>query len=183
MRELATTLLRLAAAAVLLTFLLQVTHTTASDPTEGSILRIAVRTTAGTTQDCRRLSPAELEALPMHMRRPEVCETRALPYRLHVRIDGRTMLEGTYTAAGIRGDRPLTVDEEFAVPAGEHEVAVSFLPESTESPDASEPTVAPGEVQAPEPAPSFLFEGPVNFPEGRIRVATVTPTSESFEIR
>ena len=163
----------------MLTLLLVVTHVTASDPTEGSVLRIALRTTAGTRQDCRKLSPVELEALPMHMRRPEVCESRAVPYRLEVRVDNQSLLDRTYTAAGIHGDRPLTVDQELPLPVGTHDVNIRFTPALADDPDGDagkdgETTISP---------PTFAFDGPIEFTEGRIRVASLSAKGAGFEIR
>ena len=173
MPELLRNAIRLTSGAALLTLFLVATHVTASDPREGAVLRIALRTTAGTMQDCRKLSPAELEALPMHMRRPEVCESRALPYRLEVRVGGRPLLDRTYTASGIRGDRPLTVDEELALSAGTHDVAIRFAP-------ALEPDGADKSTKSP---PAFTFDAPVDFTEGRIRVATLDALGAALEIR
>ncbi|MFN2375287.1 MAG: hypothetical protein ABR538_02040 [Candidatus Binatia bacterium] len=172
MRDLPRNALRLAAGAALLAALLVAAHTTASDPRQGAILRVTLRTTAGTAQDCRRLSQEELEALPVHMRRPEVCETRAVPYHLDVRINDRPMLDRTYTASGIHGDRPLVVDEEIALAAGSHHVVIRFTPviEAGAGPDDGTP-------------PSFTFDGPASLVDGRIRVATLDPTSTRFEIR
>jgi hypothetical protein len=142
-------------------------HTTASDPATGSVLRIAIRTSAGTAQVCHRLKQEELDKLPMHMRRPESCEAHAVPYRLEIATGGATLLDRTYQAAGLRGDRPLTVNEDIPVAAGNHDVSIRFTPK----PD----------VEAP--APSFRFDGPIEFPDGRIRVATLEPRSTGFEIR
>ncbi|MFN2376384.1 MAG: hypothetical protein ABR538_07585 [Candidatus Binatia bacterium] len=170
MRDILHNAIRLGAGALVLTTLLVVTHVTASDPTDGAILRVALRTTAGTIQDCRRLSQQELDALPVHMRRPEVCDTRAVPYRLEVRIGGRPMLERTYTASGIHGDRPLVVDEQLNLAPGSHEVTIRFAPVTEAGPGDKAP-------------PSFAFDGPVSLVDGRIRVATLDASSTRFEIR
>lgn len=169
MPDVAKTLLRVAAGAALLLVLAVAAHPTVSDPTEGALLRIAIRTTAGTVSDCRTLTQQELDALPMHMRRPEVCETRAVPYRLEVSVDDAVVLDRTYTAAGIHGDRPLTVDEEIGVRAGSHTVAVRFAPSA--------------DAHAATPPPSFAYEGTADFPDGRIRVATLDAAGTGFEIR
>lgn len=173
MPELLRTALRLASGAVLLTLLLVVTHVTASDPTEGSVLRIALRTTAGTMQDCHKLTEQELEALPMHMRRHEVCEARAVPYRLEVRVGDRVLLDRTFTAAGIHGDRPLTVDEELPMTPGSQKLAITFTPMPGEERHD-------GDRKAP---PAFVFDGAVEFTDGRIRVATLNAGGTAFEIR
>lgn len=172
MPEILRSALRLGAGAVLLTALLVVAHTTTSDPTDGAVLRVALRTTAGTIQDCRRLTQEEFDALPVHMRRPEVCETRAVPYRLEVRIGGRPMLDLTFTASGIHGDRPLVVDEELMLAGGSHDVAIRFAP-----------VLEAGAAANDKTPPTFAFDGPVDLVDGRIRVATLDVTSTRFEIR
>ena len=80
-------MIRLASGGALLALVVIVTHVNVSDPAVGAILGVAVRTMAGTVQECRALSEEELAALPQHMRRKEVCETHAVPYRLEVRVE------------------------------------------------------------------------------------------------
>jgi len=160
--------IRLASGGALLALLVVVTHVNVSDPTTGAILGVAVRTMAGTVQDCRTLSDEELSALPQHMRRKEVCETHAVPYRLEVRVNGEARLDRVYTAAGIHGDRPITVDERIEVAAGPQEVSIRF---------------APAEANAAAQLPVFTFQQDVTLEEGRIRVAWLDGVSGPFEIR
>lgn len=152
----------------MLALLVVVTHVNVSDPTTGALLGIAVRTMAGTVQDCRALSEAEMAALPQHMRRKEICETRAAPYRLEVSIDGETRLDRVYRPAGIHGDRPITVDERIGVTVGSHAVSIRFAPVDTASTDQ---------------LPVFTFAQNVDLAEGRIRVAWLEGTTGGFEIR
>ena len=152
----------------MLALLLIVTHVNVSDPTTGALLGIAVRTMAGTVQDCRALSEAEMAALPQHMRRKEICETRAAQYRLEVRVDGETRLDRIYSPAGIHGDRPITVDERIGVTAGSHAVTIHF---------------APADPATTDQLPVFTFEQDVELTEGRIRVARLEGTTGGFEIR
>lgn len=160
--------IRLASAALLLALLVVVTHVSVSDPTPGALLGIAVRTMAGTVQDCRTLSDEELAALPQHMRRKEVCETHGVPYRIEVRVNGETRLDRTYTAAGIHGDRPIVVDERIDIAPGPHDVSIRFAPAQ---PDTS------GKL------PVFQYDRNVVIEEGRIRVAWLEGTTGSFDIR
>jgi len=158
--------MRIGAGAGLLSAVLLGTHVTVSDPAEGSELRVALRTTAGTVRDCRKLSESEMAALPMHMRHPEVCESRAVAYRLVLALDGHELFTRDYTAAGIHGDRPLTVDERFPVTAGEHTVSVSFAP-----------------ADAAADLPVFHLDTRADFPEGRIRVAALDGSTQSLTLR
>lgn len=181
MAEFLATLLRLGAGAVVLTAMLFAAHVTGSDPATGAILRIAVRTTAGTMQVCRTLGQAELEALPVHMRRPKVCESHAVPYRLEILCDDRVLADRTFVAAGIHGDRPLAVNEEFALVAGDHAVSIRLTP-AEHSPE----TLGTDSTEKDSKAitsPSFQFADVVSFAEGRIRVATLNADTGGFEIR
>lgn len=168
MREHLVSVVRVAAGAGLLSAVLVGTHVTASDPTEGSELRVALRTSAGTVRDCRKFTEQELAALPMHMRRPETCESRAVAYRLVLTLDGIELFTRDYTAAGIHGDRPLTVDERFPIEAGEHTVGVRF---------------APADSAGSSDLPVFTLDTSVEFPEGRIRVAALDGSTQALTIR
>jgi hypothetical protein len=163
-------IVRATSGAALLAAMLLAVHRDASDPATGAILRIAVRTTAGTAEVCRRVSQEELEKLPVHMRRPEVCEPHAVPYRLLVRTGSAILIDRVYTASGIHGDRPLALAEDLSVEAGRQDVSIRFAPAATAA--GAAPTSS-----------EFLFEGSIDFPEGRIRVATLETKSEAFEIR
>jgi len=161
-------MIRLASGGALLALVVIVTHVNVSDPAVGAILGVAVRTMAGTVQECRALSEEELAALPQHMRRKEVCETHAVPYRLEVRVNGEVRLDRVYRAAGFHGDRPITVDERIGVAAGAHDVAIRFAPADG---------AGAGEL------PVFTFEKRIDLAEGRIRIARLEGTTGGFEVQ
>ncbi len=96
---------------------------------EEAMLRLSWRARGERVQECRKLSEAEIEALPPHMRRSEVCEGRVLPYILSVEIDGREVVHDTIHGAGAREDRPLYVFREIPVRPGTHAVSVDFVRE------------------------------------------------------
>ncbi len=91
-----------------------------------AVVRLSWRVRGVRVEACRRLGVEELEALPPHMRRPEVCEGRIAPYRLRVRVDGEVVEDGLVQGAGVREDRPLYVFRELRVPPGRHALAVEF---------------------------------------------------------
>jgi hypothetical protein len=93
-----------------------------------AVIRLSWRTPPTFVEECRRLTQEELERLPVHMRREEVCERRALPYRLQVQLDGRTILNQAVRPAGARQDRPLYVFHELPVAPGAYEVTVLWGP-------------------------------------------------------
>jgi hypothetical protein len=99
-----------------------------------AVIRLSWRIPGERVLECRRLSAEELERLPAHMRREEVCEGRGVPYHLRVSLDGRIVVDETVRASGAREDRPLYVHRELLVPAGAYLVEVSFEREGEESP-------------------------------------------------
>ncbi len=91
-------------------------------------LRLALRTTEARVEICRDRTPEELEALPAHMRQPRACDRHAIPYRLHVQLDGDTVLDQILEPRGARSDRPLVFDHQLAVDPGAATLTVSFAP-------------------------------------------------------
>lgn len=91
-----------------------------------AVLRLSWRTRGERVEECRRLSPEEIAALPAHMRREEVCEGRLLPSHLRVEVDGRVLVDDSVRAAGARGDRPLYVFREIPLAPGAHALEVRF---------------------------------------------------------
>ena len=100
-------------------------------------LRLAIRTTEARIEICRDRSQAELEALPAHMRQPRTCDRHAVPHRLHVRVDGETVLDRILEPRGARSDRPLVFDDQIAIPPSPAELAVSFAPVASAADGAS----------------------------------------------
>lgn len=93
---------------------------------ERRVLRLSWRMAAPRVEVCREPSAEELEELPVHMRREEVCEGRVLPYRLRVVVDGEVRAEEELRPAGAREDRPLYVFHELDLRPGSRRIAVSF---------------------------------------------------------
>ena len=127
------------------------------------VLRLSWRVRGERVQECRRLTPEELEALPLHMRRPEVCEGRIAPYRLRVAIDGSVVEDTLIRAAGAREDRPIYVLRDFPLAPGAHVVDIAF---------------------AREGAPAGLtLETVVEIRPGRISLVTFDPDRNALVLR
>ncbi|MEX0912399.1 MAG: hypothetical protein WD737_12470 [Gemmatimonadota bacterium] len=94
-----------------------------------AFVRLSWRTPGEFVEECRRPSAEELAALPVHMRREEICEGRMISYRLRVAIDGRAVIDESVRAAGAREDRPLYVYRDLPVSPGDHEILVRWDPE------------------------------------------------------
>ena len=93
-----------------------------------ALLRLSWRAPSEVAEQCRPLSAEEKADLPVHMQVPEVCEKRAIPYLLEVRIDGVTFAADTIHGAGARKDRPVTVFREIPVATGERAIDIAFGP-------------------------------------------------------
>jgi hypothetical protein len=77
-------------------------------------------------EKCRTPTAAELEKLPPHMRRPQICERRRSVVRLRVQVDGRQVLQKSYAPKGIWHDGNSIALERIPLPAGEHSVTVEI---------------------------------------------------------
>ena len=101
---------------------------------DDAVLRLSWRLRGEPVQQCRNRTPAELEALPVHMRTPQVCSGRVSSYRLLVQIDDRVLPPMELRAAGAHADRPIYVFKEAPLSPGQHTIAVELF--NTLHPDA-----------------------------------------------
>jgi ferredoxin len=99
---------------------------------DGALLRLGWRLAGQVDERCRDLTAEELARKPAHMRAPRECVTQVLTYRLKALVDGRVVADKRVKPPGLRGDRPLSVEEDLPIVAGEHTVQVSFTPEGRE---------------------------------------------------
>ncbi|MBI2401276.1 MAG: hypothetical protein HYV20_00755 [Gemmatimonadetes bacterium] len=121
---------------LVLGWLSQVPYDAAGDV--DAVVRLAWRTRGTRVEECRRLTAAERERLPIHMRQEEVCQGRTVPYRLVVVLDGRSVVNEAVYPSGARADRPLYVYHEFAVRPGWHDLDIAFTREGVPSDTAGE---------------------------------------------
>jgi ferredoxin len=120
-----------------------------------ALLRLGWRLTGQVRERCRDLTPEELAARPVHMRRPRECASEVLTYQLTAAVDGRVVARKRVTSPGLRADRPLSVEEEVEVAPGEHLVTVTFAPEDAES-----------------SGKTLMFEGRTRFAPARVVLIT-----------
>lgn len=95
-------------------------------PRPGSDLVVSFRHPGDLSGDCRIPSPAELAALPVHMRQPEICDRTRAPVRLRVLVDGQRALERAYPPLGLSSDGASVVMERLPISTGEHQVRVEI---------------------------------------------------------
>jgi len=93
-------------------------------PDEMAVLTITFTHGGARTSECRRLSQEELQRLPPNMRRPMECPRSRVPLVLEVDLDGAPLLRASLPPTGLSGDGPSQIYRRFAVPAGEHDVAI-----------------------------------------------------------
>jgi hypothetical protein len=92
-----------------------------------ALLRLSWRMRGERSENCRDRTAQELEALPVHMRTPRVCERAPqIPYRLVVAIDGGKPDTTLTLPAGAKHDRPIYVLRDSALSPGPHHVSVMF---------------------------------------------------------
>jgi hypothetical protein len=122
-----------------------------------AVLRFSWRMSVSADERCRVRTPAELEALPAHMRTPQVCEREEASYVLITRIDDAPGDTLQLVRGGVKGDRPLFVLRERPLPAGRHRVRVAI-----ERQDASGSAVTLGALDT-----TLVLE------TGRVRLVTL----------
>ncbi len=93
---------------------------------QDALLRLSWRLRLPAAEVCRQRTREELDALPVHMRAPEVCESHVDTYTLRVRIDSLAADSALVLPGGVRADRPVYVLRELPLAPGPHRVRVRF---------------------------------------------------------
>lgn len=120
---------------------------------EEAMLRFSWRLSVPANENCRPRTQAELDALPAHMRTAEVCTRDEAAYSLVTRIDEAAPDTVQLLRGGLKGDRPLFVLREHALPPGRRRIRVELrreVPSSASTLLAGLDTVVelvPGRVQ------------------------------------
>lgn len=109
---------------------------------DDALLRLSWRLRPPASETCRTRTQAELDALPVHMRTPEVCESESGAYRLVVQVDTLVADTTRVRRGGAKGDRPLYVLRETHLEPGAHRVQVRFGPEESTPSQATVPPLS-----------------------------------------
>jgi hypothetical protein len=142
-----------------------------------SVLRLTWRAPGEAIEDCRLLSPEEIEAQPVHMRRDRICERRLVPYRLRVYVDGVRVVDETVRPAGAREDRPLFVFRELELEPGEHQVAVNWVRETGPDPLPTDSPATRGGVRGTGP---LSLDATLDLAAGDVALVTYDPDRRSL---
>lgn len=136
-----------------------------------AVLRLSLRTTRTAVEVCRERTEAELAELPAHMRRPRVCDAHRPAFELRVAVDGGEVLRRVLRGGGVRGDRPLIVDERLPVRPGPRRLDVTLAP----LPDAG---AAPELRTAVAELPTLELHETVTFAADRIALVLADETAD-----
>jgi len=170
-RAVALVALRIAVAMVVVAGVGVLAHLPLGEPAAGAALRVALRTPRAQVEICRDRTAEELAALPVHMRQPRACEVTTIDYRLHVTIDGHTVVDRLLVHRGVRKNRPLVADETIPAAPGARRIVARFEPESAIPPGADAPPLA-----------TARFDADVELVPGRIRLLTLAADGASFRL-
>ena len=95
------------------------------DPDQ-ALLKLSFSHAGQLAHECRQRSPEELAKLSPNMRAPMECPRERSPVAVELRLDGRVLASRSVPPAGLSRDGASTFYERFAIPAGRHELSVSF---------------------------------------------------------
>jgi hypothetical protein len=91
---------------------------------DDALLRLSWRMSASAREQCRPRTQQELDALPVHMRTPDICTSDRADYLLITRIGSGAPDTLPLLRGGAKGDRPLFVLQEMRMAPGEARVFV-----------------------------------------------------------
>lgn len=157
----------------------------ASDGTADAWLRLAWRARPERIEHCVTQSPEALAALPPHMRQTTICEGINASYRLEVRHNDAIVAEQHVVPGGLRGDRPLYVFREIALPPGDATIRVTFMRVEQAAADPDDEASDRERATLREAVPERLvWEQRLPFTAGQVRVLSYDPgRRELFEVR
>ncbi|MCB0351732.1 MAG: hydrogenase iron-sulfur subunit, partial [Bdellovibrionales bacterium] len=118
-------------------FIFNVSHLSMKSDMQSAILRLSWRLTGQFIQTCQTRTQEELMKLPAHMRTPELCERKPVSFKLLLYVDNELIIDKIVQPGGFRHDRPIYVEHDIDLPAGLHQVKVSFLPIEKEATEAT----------------------------------------------
>ncbi len=139
---------------------------------DASILRLSWRLRGEKVETCRDRTPAELEALPVHMRTPQVCTGHLVSYLLTLRVDGEVVDTTTFLPAGAKGDRPIFVLHDEPLVPGRRKVRVDFVPVGGDV-DNDDDDDDDHDNNDDDDRKALRFSGRVNAVPGRIQMITL----------
>lgn len=92
----------------------------------GSELVVTFKHPGMISENCRELTPEELEKTPVHMRKAKICDRERSSVRLKILVDGQPLREATYAPKGIWHDGSSVAVERLEIAPGTHSVVVAI---------------------------------------------------------
>lgn len=134
---------------------------------DDALLRFSWRLPAPAHEDCRRRTADELEALPSHMRTPEVCERVVARYAMVTQIADAPADTVALKGGGVKGDRPLFVLFDRPMDPGRHRVRVALTRSSPGAP----------------PEPIAALDTVLVMQRGHVQLVTLEPETRRLVVR
>jgi hypothetical protein len=83
-------------------------------------IKLSFRHGGQRVEDCRKLTPEEIQKLPPNERRPNTCSRQRVPIVVELKLDGKLLYAAVLPPSGLSGDGPSQTYAKFLVPAGRH---------------------------------------------------------------
>lgn len=90
-----------------------------------AVIKLSMNQYGSPIGKCRKLTSAQLAALPAYQRLPLVCPRRRYPVRVALWLGRRLLYDRTQEPAGLHHDGRSYIFAQFTVPSGRHRIQVS----------------------------------------------------------
>lgn len=94
-------------------------------PEGAALLRLSFKHAGRIQADCRARTPEELAKMPRQLRALDECPRARSPVRVRVDLDGHTLVDEAFPAAGLRHDGAASGYRRIQISSGEHLVRVA----------------------------------------------------------
>jgi hypothetical protein len=91
-------------------------------PDEKAQIKLSLSHGAQRAEACRRLTAAEIAALPPSERRPNTCSRERLPVQVQLLLDGVLLYDAVVEPGGLAGDGPARIYRKLEVSPGRREI-------------------------------------------------------------
>lgn len=144
---------------------------------DAAMLRLSWVARPERIEECRDLTPEELDARPAHMRQARECLGGSATYRLTVGVDDQTVATDVLTGGGMRSDRAIFVLRELPLQPGIRRVRIQFA--------RVEPATAPmdsANVRRGAVPRALVLDTVVTVPVGAVALASFADGALSLKL-
>jgi hypothetical protein len=93
-------------------------------PDDAALLRLSFSHPGKLKADCRKRTPEELAKIAPHLRTELECPRERSPVKVHLVLDGATLVDETIEPTGLHQDGAASVYRRIPITAGEHTLSV-----------------------------------------------------------